>query len=90
MIRDYPSCHDFGQIYASLQDPSSPPSMDYCIHDGYLFRGIHLCLPNTSLREYFVRELHAGGLAGHFGRDNTIAIVEDRFFWPSLKRMLLV
>ena len=28
--------------------------------------------------------MHAGGLAGHYGRDLTIALVEDRFDWPSL------
>lgn len=31
-------------------------------------------------------ELHARVLAGHFGRDKTIAIVEDYFFWSSLKK----
>jgi hypothetical protein len=31
-------------------------------------------------------ELHAGGAAGHFWRDKTIAMVGDRFYWPSLKR----
>jgi hypothetical protein len=33
-----------------------------------------------------VWELHAGGLAGHFGLDKTIEEVERQFYWPGLKR----
>ena len=33
-----------------------------------------------------VWEIHAGGLAGHFGRDKTIEEVERQFYWPGLKR----
>ncbi|PKA48314.1 hypothetical protein AXF42_Ash021549 [Apostasia shenzhenica] len=33
-----------------------------------------------------VWELHAGGLAGHFGRNKTIEAVESQFYWPSLKK----
>ena len=56
------------------------------LRDGYLFKGTHLCVPRSSLRDFLVWELHARGLAGHFGRDKTIALVEDRFYWPSLKK----
>lgn len=35
-----------------------------------------------------VWELHAGGLTDHFGHDKTVALVEDRFYWSSLKRDL--
>ena len=30
--------------------------------------------------------MHAGGLVGHFRRDKTIALVEDRFYWSSVKK----
>lgn len=50
------------------------------LQDGYLFQGTHLCIPHTSVRDFIVWEMHAGGMAGHFGRDKTIALVEDHFY----------
>ena len=38
------------------------------------------------MRDFLVQETHAGGLAGHFGRDKTIEEVEHQFYWPDLKR----
>lgn len=49
-------------------------------HDGYLFKGARLCIPLSSLRDSIIVEGHAGGLAGHFGRDKTLAILKDQFY----------
>ena len=38
------------------------------------------------LERYFIWELHAGGLTGHFGREKTIEAVDNLFYWPSLKK----
>lgn len=77
---------DFGQIYEEINAGQQANHPKFCVQDGYLFHGVRLCLPATSLQEHVIWELHFGGLGGHFGRDKTIAMVEDRFYWPGLKR----
>lgn len=49
------------------------------------FKGTCLCIPCTSLRYYLIWEPHVGDIASHFGRDKTIPMVEDWFFWPNIK-----
>ena len=51
---------------------------------GYCTKGTKLCVPQGSLREAIIREAHGGGLAGHFGRDKTLALVKENFYWPNL------
>ncbi|GJY22045.1 RNA-directed DNA polymerase [Tanacetum coccineum] len=54
--------------------------------DGYLFKGVRLCIPLCSLREAIILEGHAGGLTGHFGRDKTLALLREQFYWPKMER----
>nr|GEX25864.1 RNA-directed DNA polymerase [Tanacetum cinerariifolium] len=45
-----------------------------------------MCIPLSSLRESVIVESHARGLAGHFGRDKTLAILKEQFYWPKTMR----
>lgn len=74
--RKYPSCNDFSIIYADLVVRQHAEYLDFSLH-GYLFKDTRLCLPNTSIHEQVIRELHFGRVTRHFGRDKTIAMVED-------------
>ena len=59
---DYESCPDFEEFYTSLSNASRPILDDYTLQDGYLFKAN----PQSSVRDFLVWEIHAGGLAGHF------------------------
>ena len=62
------------------------PFQQFHRHEDFLFRGKTLCIPQCSLREAIIWEAHNGGLAGHFGRDKTVALVKENFYWPKLER----
>ncbi|GJW47114.1 RNA-directed DNA polymerase [Tanacetum coccineum] len=49
-------------------------------------QGARLCILLCSLREAVVLEGHAGGLAGHFGLDKTLALLREQFYWPKMER----
>ena len=34
----------------------------------------------------FKQESHAGGLMGHFGREKTLLMLADHFYWPKMRR----
>ena len=66
--------YDFGNLW------KGGPKTQFFIHDGYLFRGKQLCIPDCSLREAIIWEAHSEGLVGHFGKDKTLILVQEKFY----------
>ncbi|GKE86588.1 RNA-directed DNA polymerase, partial [Tanacetum coccineum] len=74
---------DFGNIWMELE--TKQHRSEFILLDDYLFKGNRLCIPKSSLRIQLIKEVHAGGLSAHLGRDKTIASVKSQFYWPQLK-----
>lgn len=81
--REYTSDQDFGELF---QQCLTHPVGLFHINDGFLFRATRLCIPKLSLRDSLIRELHEGGLAGHFGIEKTVTLVSSYFYWPRMSR----
>ncbi|GKF88150.1 RNA-directed DNA polymerase, partial [Tanacetum coccineum] len=64
--------------------PEDELKITFKTRDGFLFKGAQLCIPISSLREFVIVESHVGGLADHFGRDKTLAILKEQFYWPKM------
>nr|KYP46036.1 Transposon Ty3-G Gag-Pol polyprotein [Cajanus cajan] len=79
----YQNDPDFRNFWKSTEDQ---PFQHYHRQQGFLFKDNVLCIPRSSLREAIIWEAHDGGLAGHFGRDKTVALIKEKFYWPKLER----
>uniref|UniRef100_A0A2N9HUX4 Reverse transcriptase n=1 Tax=Fagus sylvatica TaxID=28930 RepID=A0A2N9HUX4_FAGSY len=42
-----------------------------------------MCVPHCSLRRQLLQEVHQ---QGHFGRDKTLALLQQRYYWPSMTK----
>ena len=70
---------DFVEAQKVCKEPWSgdiTPYMDNFIQEGFLFKNHQLCIPRETLGENLIRELHNGGLSGHFGVEKTRVLVE--------------
>lgn len=76
----YPTDSFFGKFWI---DAVEGRCSDYFVLEGFLFRGIQLCIPECSLRLQIIKEFHS---EGHVGRDRTLQLVTHSYFWPSLRR----
>jgi hypothetical protein len=78
----------FKEAYEACQNPvlrDQSPWMDFMLQEGLLFKGNKLCIPKCSMRENLLQEKHSGGLASHFGNDNTYAQLSNFLFWPRMR-----
>ena len=90
-IKDlYESNSNFWEVFDQLKNavPRHAYTIqgDYLMQDGYLFKGKQLCIPVGSMRKNIIWEFHCSGMVGHFGKDKTIALVADMYYWPKMKR----
>ena len=76
---------DFFLIY---QECSKGKHKDFFVHNGFLFKGKRLYVPQGSLRQSLVREAHEGGLMGHFGVAKTLDALHKHLFWPHMRKFV--
>jgi len=79
----YTEDEDLGDLYAACL---KHPKGDFLIQEGYLFKGVRLCIPKCSTRELLIREVHGGSLAGHFGESKTITMLREHYYWPGMEK----
>ena len=80
LVELYPTDVFFGRVFEEATDGVSK---DFSLHDGFLFKGLRLCIPESSLRLKIIQELHN---EGHVGRDLTLHLASCAYFWPSMRR----
>lgn len=76
----YPTNGFFGRHWEEAQ---TGLVSDYTIHDGFLFKGLRLCIPDSSIRLKIIQELHN---EGHAGRHHTLHLATSSYFWPTIRR----
>lgn len=79
----YDSDPEFSPTYRALY--VGTPVADFHLQDGLLCRLGHICVPSSE-RAKLIWEVHYSRVAGHFGTEKTIAVLQKYFYWPKLRQ----
>ena len=58
---------------------------EFYIHDGYLFYGNYLCIPQVTLHQNVIQDFHNGDFSANLGWDKTNTNLEDCYYLLQLK-----
>jgi hypothetical protein len=58
---------------------------NFHLQDGLLCRLGHICVPSSE-RAKMIWESHYSWVAGHFGVEKTVAMLQKHFYWPKLRQ----
>jgi hypothetical protein len=58
---------------------------NFHLQDGLLCHLGHICVPSSE-RAKMIWEAHYSRVAGHFGVEKTVAMLQKHFYWPKLRQ----
>ena len=76
----YPHDPYLGRVWSDLKNDIRS---EFLLHEEFIFREGRLCVPECSWRLQLIKELHE---EGHVGRDRTLQLLTESYFWPSMRR----
>jgi hypothetical protein len=79
----YKSDPEFGHTYNRLLEGKKVPN--FHLQDALLCHLGHLCAPSSE-RPKMIWEAHYSRVAGHFGVEKTVAVLQKYFYWPNLRQ----
>ena len=59
--------------------------LDYMLQEGMMFKGIQLCIPKCSMKEYLIQEKHSGCLVKHFENDKMYVKISSYYFFRNMR-----
>jgi hypothetical protein len=79
----YETDPDFSNTYQMLG--ANTTVTNFHLQDGLLCHLGHLCVPSSE-QVKLIWESHYSRVAGHFGMENTVAVLQRHFYWPKLRQ----
>jgi hypothetical protein len=79
----YETDPDFSTTYQMLG--ANSVVANFHLQDGLLCHLGHLCIPSSEHAK-MIWEAHYSRVAGHFGIEKTVAVLQKHFYWPKLRQ----